>query len=126
LRELQARHRLVYLFISHDLRVIRALASEVIVMKDGQVVEAGPAARIFEAPQHPYTRALIASVPRMSGPVGRLATIEGQPPSLIDLPVGCRFAARCAHVEPRCIDAYPSTVRVGDDHTADCWKVAPA
>jgi microcin C transport system ATP-binding protein len=61
LRELQARHRLAYLFISHDLRVIRALASEVIVMKDGQVVEAGPAARIFEAPQHPYTAALMAA-----------------------------------------------------------------
>ncbi|MBV8652825.1 MAG: ABC transporter ATP-binding protein, partial [Alphaproteobacteria bacterium] len=61
LRELQARHRLAYLFISHDLRVVRALASEVIVMKDGQVVEAGPAARIFEAPQHPYTAALMAA-----------------------------------------------------------------
>jgi microcin C transport system ATP-binding protein len=61
LRELQARHSLAYLFISHDLRVIRALASEVIVMKDGQVVEAGPARRIFEAPQHPYTAALMAA-----------------------------------------------------------------
>ncbi len=61
LRELQARHRLAYLFISHDLRVVRALASEVIVMKDGQVVEAGPADRIFETPQHPYTAALMAA-----------------------------------------------------------------
>ena len=61
LRELQARHRLAYLFISHDLRVVRALASEVIVLKDGKVVEAGPATRIFEAPQHPYTAALMAA-----------------------------------------------------------------
>jgi len=61
LRELQARHRLAYLFISHDLKVVRAMADELVVMKDGRVVEQGPAARIFEAPQHPYTRALLAA-----------------------------------------------------------------
>ncbi len=59
LRDLQTRHKLAYLFISHDLRVVRALASEVMVMRDGQVVEQGPAARIFDAPEHPYTRALM-------------------------------------------------------------------
>jgi microcin C transport system ATP-binding protein len=61
LRELQERHRLAYLFISHDLKVVRALARSVIVMKDGKVVEAGEASRIFEAPQHPYTAALMAA-----------------------------------------------------------------
>jgi microcin C transport system ATP-binding protein len=61
LRDLQARHGLAYLFISHDLRVVRALADEVLVMRDGQVVESGPAARIFEAPAQPYTRALMAA-----------------------------------------------------------------
>jgi microcin C transport system ATP-binding protein len=59
LRDLQARHGLAYLFISHDLRVVRALAHEVVVMKDGRVVEAGPAERLFAAPEHPYTRALM-------------------------------------------------------------------
>jgi microcin C transport system ATP-binding protein len=61
LRDLQARHRLAYLFISHDLRVVRALASEILVLKDGKVVETGPAKRIFEAPQNPYTIALMAA-----------------------------------------------------------------
>ena len=61
LRELQARHRLAYLFISHDLRVIRALSDEVIVMRAGSVVERGPTAQIFERPAHPYTRALMAA-----------------------------------------------------------------
>jgi microcin C transport system ATP-binding protein len=61
LRDLQQRHHLAYLFISHDLRVIRALASEVLVMKDGKVVESGPAEHIFAAPQHPYTVALMAA-----------------------------------------------------------------
>jgi ABC-type microcin C transport system duplicated ATPase subunit YejF len=65
LRDLQARHDLAYLFISHDLKVVRALASEVIVMKDGKVVEHGPATRIFEAPQHPYTAALMAAAFRI-------------------------------------------------------------
>ena len=61
LRELQARHGLAYLFISHDLRVVRALAHEILVMKDGKVVERGPAAQLFDAPRDPYTRALMAA-----------------------------------------------------------------
>ena len=61
LRELQARHGLAYLFISHDLRVVRALAHEILVMKDGKIVEAGPTDRVMSAPEHPYTRALMAA-----------------------------------------------------------------
>jgi microcin C transport system ATP-binding protein len=61
LRDLQRRHRLAYLFISHDLRVVRALADEILVMRDGMVVEQGPAARVFEEPKEPYTRALMAA-----------------------------------------------------------------
>jgi oligopeptide/dipeptide ABC transporter ATP-binding protein len=126
LKRLQAETGMAILFITHDFGVVGRMCDRVAVMYAGRIVECGPVRQIFEAPQHPYTRALIASVPKMTGPVGRLTTIEGQPPSLMDLPVGCRFASRCAEVEPRCLEAYPRTVQVGHEHTADCWKVVPA
>ncbi len=125
LKRLQAENGMAILFITHDFGVVGRMCDRVAVMYAGRIVECGPVKQIFEAPQHPYTRALIASVPKMTGPAGRLATIEGQPPSLMDLPVGCRFASRCPLVEPRCLDAYPGSVQVGDQHTADCWKVSP-
>jgi len=125
LKRLQAETGMAILFITHDFGVVGRMCDRVAVMYAGRIVECGPVKQIFEAPQHPYTRALIASVPKMTGPAGRLTTIEGQPPSLMDLPVGCRFASRCALVEQRCLDAYPASVRVGEEHTADCWKVSP-
>jgi oligopeptide/dipeptide ABC transporter ATP-binding protein len=126
LKRLQAETGMAILFITHDFGVVGRMCDRVAVMYAGRIVECGPVKQIFEAPAHPYTRALIASVPRMTGSVGRLTTIEGQPPSLHDLPVGCRFAARCAQAEQRCREAYPESVQVGPEHTADCWKVAPA
>ncbi len=126
LKRLQAENGMAILFITHDFGVVGRMCDRVAVMYAGRIVECGPVKQIFEAPQHPYTRALIASVPKMTGPAGRLTTIEGQPPSLMELPVGCRFASRCPLVEQRCLDVYPGTVRVGNDHTADCWKVTPA
>jgi len=125
LKRLQAENGMAILFITHDFGVVGRMCDRVAVMYAGRIVECGPVKQIFEAPQHPYTRALIASVPKMTGPAGRLTTIEGQPPSLMDLPQGCRFASRCALVEQRCLDAYPASVRVGSEHTADCWKVSP-
>ena len=107
LKRLQAENGMAILFITHDFGVVGRMCDRVAVMYAGRIVECGPVKQIFEAPQHPYTRALIASVPKMTGAAGRLTTIEGQPPSLMDLPVGCRFASRCALVEQRCLDAYP-------------------
>jgi oligopeptide/dipeptide ABC transporter ATP-binding protein len=124
LKRLQAENGMAILFITHDFGVVGRMCDRVAVMYAGRIVECGPVKQIFEAPQHPYTRALIASVPKMTGPAGRLTTIEGQPPSLMDLPVGCRFASRCALVEQQCLEAYPGSVRLGQEHTADCWKVA--
>ena len=124
LKRLQAENGMAILFITHDFGVVGRMCDRVAVMYAGRIVECGPVRQIFEAPAHPYTRALIASVPKMHGAIGRLATIEGQPPSLMDLPAGCRFASRCPLADQRCLDAYPGTVQVGDEHTADCWHVA--
>jgi oligopeptide/dipeptide ABC transporter ATP-binding protein len=126
LKRLQAENGMAILFITHDFGVVGRMCDRVAVMYAGRIVECGPVKQIFEAPSHPYTQALIASVPKMTGARGRLTTIEGQPPSLMELPQGCRFASRCAFVEQRCLDAYPGTVAVGPDHTADCWKLVRA
>ncbi len=124
LKRLQAETGMAILFITHDFGVVARMCNRVAVMYAGRIVECGPVAQIFEHPSHPYTQALIASVPGTSGSVGgRLTTIDGQPPSLMDLPAGCRFAARCGHVQARCRDAYPPTVTVGAQHTADCWRL---
>ena len=104
LKRLQAETGMAILFITHDFGVVGRMCDRVAVMYAGRIVECGPVRQIFEAPQHPYTRALIASVPKMTGPVGRLTTIEGQPPSLMDLPVGLplRLALRpCRAALPR-------------------------
>ncbi|MGD9804924.1 MAG: ABC transporter ATP-binding protein [Hyphomicrobiaceae bacterium] len=123
LKRLQSETGMAILFITHDFGVVARLCDRVAVMYAGRIVEVGPVKDIFERPAHPYTKALIASVPRMTGRQGRLATIEGQPPSLLDLPPGCRFAARCAHAFDRCAQAYPETGETGPEHTAACWRL---
>ena len=126
LKRLQNETGTAILFITHDFGVVARLCDRVAVMYAGRIVECGPVAQVFERPSHPYTQALIASVPKMTGARGRLATIEGQPPSLMDLPPGCRFAPRCQVAEDRCRTTYPADTEVGTDHTAACWRVAPA
>ena len=126
LQRLRHEHQMAILFITHDFGVVARMCDRVAVMYAGRIVETGTVRDVFDHPSHPYTQALIASVPKMAGPTGRLHTIEGQPPSLLDLPVGCRFAARCPHAEQRCRDAYPDSFAAGPDHTADCWRLAAA
>jgi oligopeptide/dipeptide ABC transporter ATP-binding protein len=122
LKRLQQETQMAILFITHDFGVVARMCDRVAVMYAGRIVEIGPVDQVFDRPSHPYTRALIASVPKMTGATERLYTIGGQPPSLMDLPAGCRFAARCPLADQRCRDAYPPTIAVGAEHTADCWK----
>ena len=126
LKRLQQENGTAILFITHDFGVVARLCDRVAVMYAGRIVECGPVQKIFENPSHPYTQALIASVPKMTGARGRLTTIDGQPPSLMNLPPGCRFAPRCAHADDRCRKEYPGTYMIGSDHTADCWRLAPS
>ena len=124
LKRLQQESNMAILFITHDFGVVARMCDRVAVMYAGRIVECGPVRQVFEHPSHPYTQALIASVPQLSGTIGRLATIDGQPPSMLDLPVGCRFAPRCAYAMQRCRNAYPDSFDVGAEHTADCWRLA--
>lgn len=122
-REQQAR-RMSVLFITHDLGLAATYAENVMVMYAGQVVESGPAATVLRAPRSPYTAALRASMPHLENPPhSRLAAIAGRPPDLADLPVGCRFAARCVYAQERCLEEMPGLLLHdgSDDHAYRCF-----
>jgi peptide/nickel transport system ATP-binding protein len=119
---------LTYVFISHDLAVVRYVSDRVLVMYLGQVVEAAPAAAIFASPRHPYTRALFASRPSPD-PRRRVERVplSGDPPDPVDPPPGCRFRSRCGAAEALC-EKTPPLIPVGDstpDHSAACWIEVP-
>jgi oligopeptide/dipeptide ABC transporter ATP-binding protein len=126
LREIQEQENLALIFITHDFGIVAKMCDRVMVMYAGRVVESGPVRAVFDRPSHPYTQALMSSVPRMDETVGRLQSITGQPPALWDLPAGCRFAARCAYADDRCRRDYPPSFTVGAGHTADCWRLEKA
>src|SRR5215831_18446835 len=107
LRELQRAHGLALIFITHNLGIVAKMCDQLAVMYAGRVVESGPVSRIFNAPTHPYTEALLNSIPRMSDTAQRLTAIEGQPPDLAALPRGCAFAPRCVRAFERCREQAP-------------------
>src|ERR1700756_478530 len=102
LRELQRAHGLALIFITHNLGIVAKMCDQLAVMYAGRVVESGPVSQIFNSPGHPYTEALLNSIPRMGDSAQRLTAIEGQPPDLAALPPGCAFAPRCARAFDRC------------------------
>jgi oligopeptide/dipeptide ABC transporter ATP-binding protein len=126
LREIQEKTNLALIFITHDFGIVAKMCDRVMVMYAGRPVESGPVRDIFNHPSHPYTQALLRSVPTMDEDVQRLASISGQPPALWDLPEGCRFAARCDHADDRCRREYPPAFTVSEGHTADCWRLEAA
>ena len=123
LREIQEETNLSLIFITHDFGIVAKMCDRVVVMYAGRHVESGPVRDIFNHPSHPYTQALLHSVPNMDEDVERLYSITGQPPALWDLPTGCRFAPRCPHADDRCRNEYPPSFTVEDGHTADCWRL---
>jgi oligopeptide transport system ATP-binding protein len=125
LKELQQRHRLAMIFVTHNLGIVSRMCDRVAVMYAGRIVELGPVRRIFNEPAHPYTRALLESIPRLNARLDRLSAIEGQPPDLARLPGGCAFAPRCPQVMERCRAEAPSESGVGDGHVTRCWLHHP-
>ena len=125
LRDIQREHGLALIFITHNLGIVARMCDSVAVMYAGRVIESGKVRQIFNAPAHPYTRALIESIPRLGAGPGRLTAIDGQPPDLAVLPSGCSFQVRCPRVMDRCRVQEPPAldVGVGADHTARCWLV---
>ena len=119
---LQDELKMGIILISHDLGVVSAFTERVMIMYLGQILEKASATRIFEAPRHPYTEALMNSIPAIDQDAERLNAIRGSVPPLSDLPPGCRFAPRCDHARPECDLAVPPMIEVGPDHEAACIR----
>lgn len=111
---------LTYLFISHDLSVVEHISDRVVIMYLGRVVEAAPTESLFSAPNHPYTRALLAEVPRLDQRNRRFVTIKGEIPSPLNPPSGCHFHPRCPSATERCRNEVPVRRKVGEDHYSSC------
>jgi peptide/nickel transport system ATP-binding protein len=123
LLEQQKRERAMgMVLITHDLGVVAGRTDRVAVMYAGKVVERGPTRVLFHERRHPYTDALLRSIPRLSNPGHtRLQVIPGRPPDLVALPEACAFAARCRHAQPRCREEQPALVDGGADHEHACF-----
>jgi oligopeptide/dipeptide ABC transporter ATP-binding protein len=120
LRALAEEHHTTIVLIAHDLGVVAQLCQRVGVMYAGQLVEVGSVAELFAEPKHPYTRALLAALPRAEHAPGTLAAVEGQVPDLTDPPPGCRFAPRCPHRMTICGER-PTPVVDASGHGVSCW-----
>jgi oligopeptide/dipeptide ABC transporter ATP-binding protein len=125
LETLRDSKHLSVIVVTHDFGVAARLCDRVMVMYAGRIVEMGPIREIFDHPRHPYTKALLASIPDATEfGTGRLKSIEGQPPDLAALPPGCPFAPRCPSVVARCQREYPPEFRIATEHAANCWQVS--
>ena len=129
LRAQRDRTGLALLLITHDLGVVAEMASRVLVMYAGQIVESAPVNELFATPAHPYTVGLMAAVPRLDDVAdsdGRLQTIPGTVPLPTAWPIGCRFADRCPHTFDRCLTESPQLIQIGTAHQARCHLVDPS
>jgi peptide/nickel transport system ATP-binding protein len=117
---LQQRLGLAYLFISHDLRMIRQVSHEVAVMYLGRIVEQGDPDRLFSTPAHPYTQALVSAIPTHARTRKRRLVLPGEPPNPVDRPAGCAFHPRCRHAVARCRTEAPDLRVLADGRRAAC------
>ena len=124
LKDIQKRHDLAMIFVTHDLDVVARICDRVAVMYAGRIVETASTQQLWNAPAHPYTRALLGSVPRLGASRQRLTAIEGQPPDGAAIPPGCPFHPRCPHAMPTCREQEPPAFVVDANHTSRCWLAA--
>jgi oligopeptide transport system ATP-binding protein len=122
IRDLREKLGMGIIWITHDLGLVAGIADRVMVMYAGHVVEQGDVGQVFTDPRHPYTRALLGTVPSVTGErAKRLATIEGQPPILTAEATSCPFAPRCPHAFNRCRVENPTRRYIADGHDVACW-----
>ncbi|MYL70745.1 ATP-binding cassette domain-containing protein [Halobacillus litoralis] len=120
-QKIQKQTGVSIILITHDLGVVAKIADRIAVMYAGKVIETGTRKEIFYTPQHPYTRGLLHSVPRMDQKGEKLVPIDGTPPDLFSPPEGCPFAARCPMVMEVCTKVYPFQSELSRTHDVDCW-----
>jgi oligopeptide/dipeptide ABC transporter ATP-binding protein len=120
MKALRERNRMAILLITHDLGVIAEMADDVVVMYAGKVVEASDVITVFEQPHHPYSKGLLASIPRLGQKRQRLEVIKGVVPNPLNLPTGCLFKRRCPYAMPIC-DTPPPFQEVAPGHVSRCW-----
>ena len=121
LKSLQKELNISLIVVTHDFGIVAKICDRVVVMYAGKIVENAPIRELFNNPQHPYTQALIESLPKLEVERERLASIEGQPPDLGNLPPGCKFAPRCSRVMDICRKEEPSETTVKEGHVMSCW-----
>ncbi len=124
LKKLQKELGISIILITHDLSIIAELADKVAIMYAGKIVEFGPLEKVFLEPQHPYTQALLRSIPRLRGEKSKLEWIPGTPPDLRNPPPGCRFAPRCKFAMDICRREPPPEIQLAPDHRVLCWLYA--
>ncbi len=121
LKEIQEQSNLAMILVTHDVGIVANYCERMAIMYAGRIVETADVRQIFNNPAHPYTIALLNSLPKMEEKIDRLYSIEGQPPELHALPPGCPFAPRCEAVMDICREEYPPETTVGEDHVVSCW-----
>jgi oligopeptide/dipeptide ABC transporter ATP-binding protein len=125
LKDLQRRTGVALLFVTHNLGIVARMCDRVAVMYAGRIVEQGPVRALFKTPRHPYTQALLSSIPRL-GSKEPLYAIPGQPPDMSEPPPGCAFHPRCPHAWEQCRIAEPPETTAGADRLARCWMLESA
>ena len=120
LKDIQQESGVALIFVTHNLGIVAKMCDKMAVMYAGKIVEHGAVRDLFRSPKHPYTQALLGSMPKL-GSKEQLYAIPGHPPNLAQPPSGCAFHPRCAHVMPQCVTRYPDDHQVGPNWTAKCW-----